>query len=762
MNKFNDRNDSPSSNKSTKKEIQYDKLIKRIYSILESFFISYQDFQTFKELYDDVNTAGLQLLAEPFKNNEQFFYLWNNFLENLSIYFDHSPEERLEHYIKSTISYISSIIMKITTTSQDLQNSISQIKDLLNSLGNKYQQDTEYIREKLNFLLAVLISCRQPEFQEYKIKIQSHVTKMTSALDAYEDKESRIKQQIQQLFGLTADFELIFGKQKASPQINEQEKTKNTETNQKSPQKPKKQQTQVRKSPSKIPPPNFLKNRSPQKKANPPPVLQQQNNEINNETITDNSPTTMELQLQQKKAKQDEKERKQLVKELDDSLKEERKLNNTLDQINEEIASVRQQFTMSQVLKSETKILTDRDNLKIKKQDLEYTVQNLRDQVKKLEKKREDALNRAKLDEEQQKFFAIEASIQNEFLKNLVRYTSQYFEQVQQNNKDFNTVVGELNSYIKGEPEKQTLIFSNNNLRTNIEQQKKVNEKIDSDIDLLLQQQDLYDQNQLVDIQCSTKFEEINRIKEDIENEKKRKETIILENKSLKTKKDAEQERMEERSRKLEIEIKKWNQKTEELQQFVIEENDDNAPLEEFVSRNEFDPVQELIEERSKIQVDYNKIKSSKEPEDRNKIKSYQKRYKKLTEQINELGNSKVYGNLQKKTDMLAAIRKDYEKSLEESIKQRLAYVQYYTATGEKETNICLAMRELDRRNIQVDIDENLTALITNRYAERLEITAELKIISDWLDEHFPNTPVKETTKLKDKLQIALEIVSNN
>ena len=760
MNKYNDKNDSPSSNKSTKAELQYDKLIKRIFSILESFFISFQDFQSFKELFDDVNTVGLQLLSEPIKNNEQFFYLWNNFLENLNNYFELSPEERLEHYIKSTTSHISSLVLKITTNSQDLQNTLYTIKDLLNSLGNKYKQDVDYISDKLYELQAILIQCKNnPDFQAYKVEIPSYVTKMISALEAYEDNELRIKQQIRQLFGLTADFELIFGKQKAQPNAKDQGNQQNIQSVPKSPQKVIKNQVPAKKSPSKIPPPNFLKNKSPQKKMNQ--QVQPKPENLYNETSTD-TPTTMELQLQQKKAKQDEKERKQLVKELDDSLKEERKLNNTLDQINEEIASVRQQFTMTQVLKSETKVLTDRDNLKLQKQDLEHSIQNLRDQVKRLEKKREDALQRAKLDEEQHKFFAIEASIQNEFLKNLVRYTSQYSEQVQQNNKDFSTVIGELNQYINGGPEQQTVSFSNENLNLNIDQQKRINEKIDSDIDLLLQQQELYEQNQLIDIECSTIFEEINRIKEDIESEKKRKDTIILENKSLKTKKDTEQERMEERSRRLEIEIKKWNQKTEDLQQFIVPESEDDGLFEEYVSRSEFDPVQDLIEERSRIQIDYNKIKKSQDESDKIKIKSYQKKYRELTSKINELGNSNIYDNLQKRTDQLSAIRKDYEKSLEESIKLRISYVNDYTVTGVTETDICLALRELDRRNIQVDIDENLCAMISSRYNEILEITSELKIISDWLDDHFPNTPVQNATKLKDKLQKALEIVSGD
>ena len=734
------KQDSPTGNKTTKMEVQYDKLIKRILSILDSFFISSEDFSSIKQLFDDVNLVGTNLLTAQIKNNEQFFTLWNNFIENVNNYFQISPEIRLEHYIKSMTSHVFSLVSQIQVNSEEVQSLVHQIKALLHTLANKYQQDIEYIQEKLYSLQAILVQSNSyQEFQQHKAEMNSSVSKMIQATEEFDEHESRMKKQIQQLLNFTADFELIFGKQKNQLQ-NKPEKPTPTKI---------KYQQNSSKSPSKIPPPNFLKNRT---KAGSSPTQSE---------IT-NTPTTMEMQLQQEKVKDDEKIRKKLVKELDETLREEQRLNSVLDQIKEEIASVRQQYSAAQVSKSETNIITQRNNLRAKKQDLEVKIDGLKEQVNKLEKKREEALRRAKLDEEQQKFFALEASIQNEFLKNLVRYTSQYTAQIQQTNKDFGTIIKELKSYIAGGPEQQTVSFSNQSLKSQIEDQKRINEKLDSDINLLIQQQELFDENRLIDIQCSTKFEEINRMKEDIQNEKKRKEMIIKENKSLKTKRETEQERNEERSKRLENEIKKWNQRTEELKHYVVPELEDPVPIEDYISRSQFDPVQDLIDERGRIQVAYHELRKTNSPSNQVKLEAYKKKYSELTHKISQICHANVYDELQKREKELKVLRDAYGKSLEDSIKLRKNFVQMYTSTGELETEICIKLRELDRRNVPVNIDEDLTSLIASRLVEKLNDAAEIKTMFDWLNDHFDDPSVKNETKIQQKIQNAVDIISAN
>lgn len=677
---------------------QFDKSAKQILAILDSFFISDPDLKTIKDIFDNVYESGCKINKQDQSSVDYFYSLWNNFLENVDEYFKIPAEKRLEHYIKYTSSVIYSSLSKIETDSQETQSKIHQMKIILNELANKYENDIEFIQDNLCKLQAIIIILNPGQkYKSAKININNKVSLMMQASEEFEQGEKRVKGKQQKLHGFSEIFEKMFGKKERETKME-----------------------------SKIPKPRFLKKEEKIEKEKP---KESQENDL-------------------------------LLQELIASQEEEQNLTSYIEEIKDEIADVRRKFAACTVTKKDLKIISDRNEAKLKKQDLQQDIQDMKAKIKLLESKSKNKKKKSDYDEEQQAFFSAEASIQNEYLKNRLRFADQYHSQLVTGNKEFATIIKAAKDYAKGKNESHTVTFSNSKLEEAIKAQEKANDKIKSNIELIIQQQDLYEQDKLLDIQCSSLFEEINKVKNEAERESQRVEEITRENAVLKAKKDAENEIAEENERRLEEEIDKWRQRSAELKKYVVDEIEDIVPKEDPISRNEFDSVQDIVDERSNIQNLYNTLKKSSK--DKSKLEALKKKYGKLTKKLNEVANAETYDELHKKESELKVLRDSYEKILNECIERRSAFVNMHTSTGDLETKICMKMRELSKKGIMIDIDDEQISFIANMLLEKLNKASEIKRIYDWLNDHFQDASVQNEQKLDDKLDAALKIAQLN
>ncbi|EAX89081.1 hypothetical protein TVAG_261260 [Trichomonas vaginalis G3] len=403
-------------------------------------------------------------------------------------------------------------------------------------------------------------------------------------------------------------------------------------------------------------------------------------------------------------------------------------------------------------------VINDRNTANKELQTLQNEVQDLQNKIKDLERQKSEAIKRQKLDEDQHKYFAADASIYNEILRNSLRYIKQYESQVDLNNRDISAIIKEMKSTASGGIEGQTVSFSNRQLTDSLKEQQAVQTKLLDDKDLLIQQQEDFDLSKLLDVSCSSVFQEINNVNEKIEIVNKHQEMLKNENNALRVRKRIEEENMETRAKRLEVEINKWMQRIDEMKTYEIADVPKPVLTTEIIYRNEFDEIQDYLDERKEVQMKYHKLKRN-ENSDPNEITKLKKRYGELTNKIADSGHKEVYENLIRLQTDLSLLRDAYRDALKESIDRRASFVNMFAAVGDLETNICMALREIEKRGLNCDFDEELTDFIAGMFVDKLSKAAELKKVYDWLDENFDDPSVKQETKLMDKLNAALDFV---
>lgn len=681
----------------------YKQKMEEISSLFNSLFISPQDLKQISDMFQNLEDEGQKIDMKNPNSEEirQFHLMWNNFLQNIQEYFNIPPEKRLEHFIKSCTRQLYELIKSEDFNKNHQNSSISRFYSLLDSLANKYQDDIEHTQAILYDLQADLIQIKTIlEPFETKEQCAALISKMLQATEELDNNEKNVKAVLKKINDYTNYFDQTFPSEAREEDV-EEESAKSSSSS----------WTQ-------------------------PDIDVQKENEL-------------------------EQERKRISDELNASLAKEQRLNSQLDQIKAEIANTRLECTKYQLTKEDLGINTEKTQAKQRVDDLNKEIDELNSKIKILEKQKSEQIKRQKLEEENQRYFAADASIYNGILRNTLRYIKQYESQIDSSNRDISAIIKEIKSIASGGIEGQTVSFSNHQFEESLKEQDSINEKLLDDKQLLEQQQLDFDEGKLLDVSCSSVFQDINNMDDKIELVQKHQEMLKNENNALRVRKRLEEENIEMRARRLDAEITKWENRIEEMKKYEIEDVPKPVLTTEIFYRNEFDPIQDYLEERKDVQVKYHKLKKQ-ENADQAQISQLKRKYAELTNKISDSGHKAVYEELIKLQTDLYLLREAYRDSMMECIDRRSKFVDMFACVGDLETNICMALREIEKRGLQVDYDEELTEFITRMFVDKLSKAAELKKVYDWLDENFEDESVRNETKLKAKIEAALEIVHQN